>query len=131
MRIHFYDIRSAQWAKMSELRIRGKAVFKTYALNEEVSNPSKPPNNGTIVVFHLPKSITEQEIFNTFSKYGEVRQIRSTPLKQNQKFIEFYDLRCAENALKSMNGKQIKNSRVSIEFSLPGGFRKNGSSYRY
>lgn len=127
-RVRFFDIRSSQWARMSETRIRSKAVFKTFAPLEEVTNPRKPPNNGTIVIFHLPTAITDNELSSIFSQFGEIRQIRSTPLKQNQKFIEFYDVRNAELALKSMNGQSIKKSRISIEFSLPGGFRKNGAS---
>lgn len=128
-RIRFYDIRSSQWARVTETRIRSNIVFKSFAPLEEVTNPRKPPNNGTIVIFHLPTAITDEELSTIFSQFGEIRQIRSTPLKQNQKFVEFYDIRNAEIALKSMNGQIIKKSRVSIEFSLPGGFRKNGATF--
>ena len=128
-RIRFFDIRSSQWARMAEIRIRSNSVFKSFAPLEEVTNPRKPPNNGTIVIFHLPSDITDNELSSIFSQFGEIRQIRSTPLKQNQKFVEFYDVRNAEIALKSMNGQSIKKSRVSIEFSLPGGFRKNGANF--
>lgn len=128
-RIRYFDIRSSHWAKMTETKIRSNILFKSFAPLEEVTNPRKPPNNGTIVIFHLPSAITDIELSSIFSQFGEIRQIRSTPLKQNQKFVEFYDVRNAEIALKSMNGQFIKKSKVSIEFSLPGGFRKNSASF--
>ena len=102
-------------------------------INYNFSNTSKrPKNNGTIVIFHLPKGINENELNDIFSSFGKIRQIRSTPSKTSQKFIEFYDTRAAEKALKAYNGKpliQKSNKRVSIEYSFPGGFKKNIQKY--
>ena len=73
-------------------------------------------NQGTIVVFNLDETI--QQLFNV---YGEIKDIRSTPNKKHHRFIEFYDTRAAENALKGMNGTQLNGKKLKIEFSRPGG----------
>ncbi|MBA0718076.1 hypothetical protein Golax_005842 [Gossypium laxum] len=53
---------------------------------------------------------------------GPVKELRETPLKKHQKFLEFYDVRDAAKALREMNGKEINGKQVVIEFSRPGGY---------
>jgi RNA recognition motif-containing protein len=55
---------------------------------------------------------------------GAVKEVRETPLKRHQRFIEFYDVRDAAKALREMNGKEIYGKQVDIEFSRPGGHGK-------
>lgn len=52
---------------------------------------------------------------------GPVKELRETPLKKQQRFVEFFDIRDAGKALKEMNGKEINGKSVVIEFSRPGG----------
>lgn len=52
---------------------------------------------------------------------GPIKELRETPSKKHQKFVEFYDVRDAAKALKEMNGKEIRGKAVVIEFSRPGG----------
>lgn len=51
-------------------------------------------------------------------------QIRETPQKRHHKFIEYYDVRHAEAALRSLNGCDIAGKRIKLEPSRPGGSRK-------
>lgn len=127
--VHYFDIRSAQYLRATDFAIYGQPVFRTFAAPEEVKNSRKPPNNGTIVIFHLPAETPNEELEALFSRYGEIRQIRNTPSKETQRFIEFFDKRDANDALQGMNGRFIRNSRINIEFSLPGGFRRNVQSF--
>lgn len=53
-----------------------------------------------------------------------MKELRETPLKGHQKFVEFYDIRAAAKALSAMNGKEICGKQVVIEFSRPGGHCK-------
>lgn len=53
-----------------------------------------------------------------------MKELRETPLKKHQRFIEFYDVRDAAKALKEMNGQEIYGKHVVIEFSRPGGHSK-------
>lgn len=53
-----------------------------------------------------------------------MKEVRETPLKQNQRFIEFYDTRDAAKACVGMNGKEINGRHLIIEFSRPGGHNR-------
>lgn len=52
---------------------------------------------------------------------GTIKELRETPGKKNQRFVEFYDVRDAAKALKELNGKEINGRQIVIEFSRPGG----------
>ena len=55
---------------------------------------------------------------------GFCLQIRETPNKKHHKFIEFYDVRAAEAALRSLNKSEIAGKRIKLEPSRPGGTRR-------
>ena len=125
--VEYYDLRHAQSAKrmINGTLLHGNVIVVAYAPLPKIEDPKKPPNNGTIVVFHLPMGITTPLIETQFGRFGDIRQVRGTPSKPTQRFIEYWDIRAAEQALKGLSGKLIMGSKVSIEFSLPGGFRRN------
>ncbi|KAL4361750.1 hypothetical protein GQ457_04G009780 [Hibiscus cannabinus] len=81
-------------------------------------------NQGTIVVFNLDPSVSVSKLRDIFQAYGPVKELRETPLKKHQKFVEFYDVRDAAKALREMNGKEINGKQVVIEFSRPGGYSR-------
>jgi RNA recognition motif-containing protein len=125
--IEYFDLRHATHVKRSthNLIVGNSALQVNYAPLPRIEDPRKPPNNGTIVVFHLPTGVTPQQLESTFGPFGEIRQVRGTPSKPNQRFIEYWDIRAAEKALEALNGQYVMGSKVSIEFSKPGGFRRN------
>lgn len=51
-------------------------------------------------------------------------QIRETPHKRHHKFIEYFDVRAAEEALKALNRIDIAGKRIKLEPSRPGGARR-------
>mgnify|MGYP002775179726 FL=1 len=61
-----------------------------------------------------------------FKAYGVPShlQIRETPHKRHHKFIEFYDVRAAEGALRALNRSDIAGKRIKLEPSRPGGARR-------
>jgi RNA recognition motif-containing protein len=125
--IEYFDLRHATQIKRNthNLIVGGSPLQVTYAPLARIEDPSKPPNNGTIVVFHLPPGVTPQQIESTFGPFGEIKQVRGTPSKPSQRFIEYWDIRGAQRALDGLNGQYVMGSKVSIEFSKPGGFRRN------
>jgi hypothetical protein len=125
--VEYFDLRHAVEIRRNPIPIvlNGSPVTIGFAPLPPIEDPRNPPNNGTIVVFHLPTGITNQQIEATFRPFGDIREVRVTPSKPNQKFIEYWDLRDAQKALDTLNGQYLMGSRVSIEFSLPGGFRRN------
>jgi RNA recognition motif-containing protein len=122
--VRFYDLRAAQAVRRSRFCLKSRCLGVRYGPQLEITNPRKPPNNGTIVLFHLKKAATEEAVRKEFCQFGEIRQIRCAPGNLRQRFIEYFDLRAAQAAVKGMKGKKICNSKISVEFSLPGGFKK-------
>ncbi|KAI3734240.1 hypothetical protein L6452_13705 [Arctium lappa] len=124
--ISYYDIRHAR-AAMRELQskpLRRRKLDIHFSIPKD--NPSeKDINQGTLVVFNLDASISSDDLRQIFAAYGEVKEIRETPNKRHHKFIEFYDIRAAEMALKALNGCEIAGKRIKLEHSRPGGTRRS------
>ncbi|CAL0318632.1 unnamed protein product [Lupinus luteus] len=79
-------------------------------------NPSdKDINQGILVVFNLDPSVSNEDLRQISGACGEVKAIRETPHKRHHKFIEFYDVRAAEAALKSLNRSNIAGKRIKLE----------------
>jgi len=124
--VSFYDIRHAKNAirHLQGRPLRRRKLDIHYSIPR--NNPSeKEQNQGTLVVFNLDPSTSHEELLTIFGAYGEIKEIRETPNKKHHKFIEFYDVREAELALKHLNRTEIKGKKIKIEPSRPGG-RKNG-----
>lgn len=123
--ISYYDIRHAKNAMrhLQGKQLRRRKLDIHYSIPKD--NPSeKDQNQGTLVIFNLDPSITNEELKARFGSYGEIKEIRETPNKKHHKFIEFYDVREAEKAMKMLNKTEIKGKKIKIEPSRPGGSRK-------
>ncbi|GMI99758.1 terminal EAR1-like 1 [Hibiscus trionum] len=151
--VHFYDLRDAERAlreirnqhmqrqKQQELMAAGAAGACTPVPRPKhglisgisvwahfiipASNALPDGNNqGTVVVFNLDPGVSNSKLRDIFQAYGPVKELRETPLKKHQKFVEFYDVRDAAKALRELNGKEINGKQAVIEFSRPGGFSR-------
>jgi len=126
--ISYFDIRHAKGAmrNLQGKQLRRRKLDIHYSIPKD--NPSeKDQNQGTLVVFNLDPTITTDELRTIFGDYGEIKEIRETPNKKHHKFIEFYDVREAEAAMKNLNKTEIKSKKIKIEPSRPGG-RKSSFS---
>jgi hypothetical protein len=123
-RVKYFDLQAAIRARQSRITLRGKTLMAMFGPPDHISNPRKPPNTGTIVIFHLKNGVSDDLLKVEFAKFGEIRQIRWAPARQTQRFIEYWDIRAAERALKAMKGRRVFDSKISVEYSLPGGYRK-------
>ncbi|KAK9051293.1 hypothetical protein SSX86_027920 [Deinandra increscens subsp. villosa] len=124
--ISYYDIRAARTAMraLQNKPLRRRKLDIHYSIPKD--NPSdKDINQGTLVVFNLDPSVSCEDLFQIFGAYGEVKEIRETPYKRHHKFIEYYDVRAAEAALRSLNRSDIAGKRIKLEPSRPGGARRN------
>ncbi|XP_052203331.1 protein MEI2-like 5 isoform X2 [Diospyros lotus] len=124
--ISYYDIRAARTAMraLQNKPLRRRKLDIHFSIPKD--NPSdKDINQGTLVVFNLDPSVSNDEVHQIFGAYGEVKEIRETPHKRHHKFIEFYDVRAAEAALKALNKSDINGKRIKLEPSRPGGARRN------
>ncbi|XP_075092553.1 protein MEI2-like 2 [Nicotiana tabacum] len=124
--ISYYDIRAARTAMrtLQNKPLRRRKLDIHFSIPKE--NPSeKDINQGTLVIFNLDPSVSNEDLRQIFGAYGEVKEIRETPHKRHHKFIEFYDVRAAEAALKALNRSDIAGKRIKLEPSRPGGARRN------
>ncbi|KAJ8479012.1 hypothetical protein OPV22_022739 [Ensete ventricosum] len=124
--ISYYDIRSARSAMraLQNKPLRRRKLDIHFSIPKD--NPSdKDMNQGTLVIFNLDPSVSNEDLRKIFGAYGEVKEIRETPHKRHHKFIEFYDVRAAEAALRSLNKSDIAGKRIKLEPSRPGGARRN------
>ncbi|KAL8152298.1 hypothetical protein V2J09_010058 [Rumex salicifolius] len=124
--ISYYDIRDAR-AAMRALQnkpLRRRKLDIHFSIPKD--NPSeKDINQGTLVIFNLDPSVSNEDLRKIFGAYGEVKEIRETPHKRHHKFIEFYDVRAADAALRALNRSDIAGKRIKLEPSRPGGTRRN------
>ncbi|ESR50425.1 hypothetical protein CICLE_v10030681mg [Citrus x clementina] len=124
--ISYYDIRAARTAMraLQNKPLRRRKLDIHFSIPKD--NPSeKDVNQGTLVVFNLDASVSNDDLRQIFGAYGEVKEIRETPHKRHHKFIEFYDVRAAEAALRALNRSDINGKRIKLEPSRPGGARRN------
>ncbi|XP_010478302.1 PREDICTED: protein MEI2-like 5 isoform X2 [Camelina sativa] len=124
--ISYYDIRSARMAMRSlqNKPLRRRKLDIHFSIPKD--NPSeKDMNQGTLVVFNLDPSISNDDLHGIFGAHGEIKEIRETPHKRHHKFVEFYDVRGAEAALKALNRCEIAGKRIKVEPSRPGGARRS------
>ncbi|KAK6142270.1 hypothetical protein DH2020_022618 [Rehmannia glutinosa] len=124
--ISYYDIRAARTAMraLQSKPLRRRKLDIHFSIPKD--NPSeKDINQGTLVVFNLDASVSNEDLRQIFGAYGEVKEIRETPHKRHHKFIEFYDVRAAEAALKALNRSDIAGKRIKLEPSRPGGARRS------
>ncbi|KAK8622417.1 hypothetical protein V6N13_117334 [Hibiscus sabdariffa] len=118
--ISYFDIRAAEKAMyaLQDRPLRCKKLDIRYSIPKE--NPSdKEENQGTLVVFNLISTVSNDEICRIFGAHGEIKEIYETPKKIQHKFIEFYDVRAAEAALLALNKSEIAGNQVEVEFSHP------------
>ncbi|TXG49031.1 hypothetical protein EZV62_024906 [Acer yangbiense] len=122
--ISYYDIRAARSAMkaLQNKPMRRRKLDIHYSIPKD--NPTeKDVNQGTLVVFNLDSSVSNEELHQIFGVYGEIKEIRETPHRSHHKFIEFYDIRAAEAAVRALNKSDIAGKRIKLEPSHPGGSR--------
>jgi hypothetical protein len=125
--VRFFDLRAAMAMRRGA---PGRAWAVRFAPPQPIADRKRPPNNGTIVIFHLAEGIADAQLHERLAPFGAIRQIRAPPDRTTQRFVEFWDTRDADSALRALRGRTILNSRISVEFSLPGGCRRNPDAFQ-
>ncbi|RZC61557.1 hypothetical protein C5167_023312 [Papaver somniferum] len=112
--------------------IAGRTVWAEFTLPTMITSCLVDGHNqGTIVLFNLVISVSTAQLKAIFQVFGPIKELRETPSKRQQRFIEFFDIRDAAKALHEMNGKEINGQTVVIEFSRPGGTRRRLASMNH
>ncbi|KAL2342826.1 hypothetical protein Fmac_004111 [Flemingia macrophylla] len=63
----------------------------------------------------LDSSILNDDLKQIFGFYGEIKEIYEYPEMKHHKFIEFYDVRAAEAALRALNKIDIAGKQIKLE----------------
>ncbi|XP_075495074.1 protein terminal ear1-like [Primulina tabacum] len=108
--------------------ISGQVVWAQFSTPVTSSLPDGN-NQGTLVIFNVDPVVSPTYLRQIFEVFGPIKELRETPRKRNQMFVEFYDVRNAAKAMASMNGKEIGGQQIFIEFSRHGGQIKKYSKF--
>ncbi|KAL5564796.1 hypothetical protein UlMin_027960 [Ulmus minor] len=124
--ISYYDVRAAQNAMkaLHNKALGHRKIDMHYSIPKD--NPfEKEINHGTLVVFNLDSSVSNDKLHQVFGFYGEIKKICDAPHKHPSKFIEFYDIRAAEAALHALNKSDICGKQIKIEPGFQWGIKES------
>lgn len=116
--VSFFDLRAALNAKR---QLEGVAL-SDQPLTVQYSASGTMLGNfgeGTLLIFNVDPQANSQTLVNTFSVYGDVRQIQDVPDKKNHRLIEFYDIRHANAAMTAINKSVVGDSRQGSQRMRP------------
>lgn len=124
--ISYYDIRAACNAMraLQSMPLRRRKLDIHFSIPKD--NPSERDiNQGTLAAFNVDPSVTNNVLYEIFGAFGEIKEIRETPQNFQSRFIEFYDVRASEAALRALSGIEISGKRIKLEPCPPGGGRQS------
>ncbi|KAF5175424.1 Splicing factor 3b subunit 6-like protein [Thalictrum thalictroides] len=81
----------------------------------------RPEVNRALYVRNLPYSITNEELFDIFGKYGPIRQIRLGTNKETKgtAYVVFEDIYDAKTAVEHLSGFNVANRYLTILYYQP------------
>lgn len=117
--ISYYDLRAACLAvhMLNGNQLHGRSLDIRFSAPKDFTD-SKEALQGTVLVFLTDPSLSEEELFRVFAGFGDVKGITDAG-KPNHKAVEFYDVRHAASALKSLNRADVAKRLIVFEASSP------------
>ena len=114
--ITYHDLRAAQKAMqaLQSRPLRTRKLDIHYSLPKD-NAPEKDIGYATLMLTGLDSSILNDELKHIFGFYGEIKEIYEYPEIKHHKFIEFYDVRAAEEALRALNRMEIGGKQIKLE----------------
>ncbi|XP_020233486.1 protein MEI2-like 1 [Cajanus cajan] len=114
--ISYHDLRAAQNAMqaLQNRTLRSRELDIHYSI-PKVNAPEKDIGHGTLMLSGLDSSILNDDLKQIFGFYGEIKEIYEYPEMKHHKFIEYYDVRAAEAALRALNKIDIAGKQIKLE----------------
>ncbi|KAG8906999.1 hypothetical protein FRB99_005519 [Tulasnella sp. 403] len=80
-----------------------------------------PGANRILFVKNLSYSITGDDLYDLFGRYGSIRQVRlgNEPKTKGTAFVVFEDVMDAKNALDHLNGFHLQERYIVVLFHMP------------
>lgn len=119
----FYDLRCAKKAhetyqnqQIGTSTIKMHYTISKYEIPREEDMCDYSKNQGTLLLISrdLEAPLSEPEIISMFSQYGDIKELRE--YKTFQKFIEFWDSRCAIKAYNDFGERKYKTGILLVKY---------------
>ncbi|KAJ6821994.1 polyadenylate-binding protein RBP45-like [Iris pallida] len=101
------------------------------------SDSENDPNNTTIFVGGLDPNVTDENLRQVFSQYGELIHVK-IPMGKRCGFVQFAQRACAEEALLMLNGSMLGTQNIRLSWgrtpnkqTQPDGNQWNSNYYGY
>ncbi|KAG0666361.1 hypothetical protein C6P46_004931 [Rhodotorula mucilaginosa] len=122
-----YDSRAAMMAKdrMHSFPIAGRPIDVHYSLPRDADlaqgcDRDKGQGTLSILVRDPPagqtNGVSEQEVYQRFAQFGEIKSVYPSDKRPDVKFIEFYDSRACAQAYDAMNGAPLGGGKADLQF---------------
>lgn len=136
--VNFEEEKSAREAKkhLQGTIIGSQYILINYRKTEGKPVVTTPPGASTVVPPHnennfilnnpsralwignISNLISEEDLIKTFSRYGEIESVRLLRYKTCA-FVNFYEVEHAQKALQELQGKQLGDMPIKINFGKP------------
>jgi RNA recognition motif-containing protein len=99
--------------EMNNVKVQGHEII----LNRQGDNFRNPAAN--IIIKNIPKQISQQEVHETFSKFGQIKscKLQTNPDRQSKgfAFVQYEVQAEAENAINALNKRQCWGAIIEID----------------
>ncbi|KAH3745212.1 Meiosis protein mei2 [Pelomyxa schiedti] len=73
----------------------------------------------TLFVRNINSNVDDEELQELFLPYGEIRNIYTHAKHRGFVMVSYYDIRCAKNAMKHLQGRLVRKRKIDIHYSIP------------
>lgn len=102
-----------------------------------IGGPAEAPRRAHLYVGNLSPRVTEYMLTEIFAVAGPVQHVKIIPDRNyqhgglNYGFVEYLDMRAAETALQTLNGRKIFDTEIRVNWAYQGQQNKEDTSNHY